>query len=122
VRLLLDTHAFIGWDDNKLPRATTKAIQHADAVYVSSATAWEIAIKSGIGKLARRASVLKALSDYDFVELPIAIRHAELVRSLPPIHRDPFDRILIAQAQCEGLTLVSNDARIRDYPVPLLWT
>jgi PIN domain nuclease of toxin-antitoxin system len=121
VRLLLDTHAFIAWDDDALPKRTVKAIQVADEVYVSAASAWEIAIKSGTGKLAQRASVLRALDDYAFRELPIQILHAERVRSLPAIHRDPFDRILIAQALCEGLTLVSNDALIRKYKVPQLW-
>jgi PIN domain nuclease of toxin-antitoxin system len=121
VRLLLDTHAFIAWDDNVLPKRAVKAIQAADDVYVSAATAWEISIKSGSGKLARRASVLKALEDYQFRELAIQIQHAERVRSLPGIHRDPFDRILIAQALCEGLTLVTNDALICKYEVSRLW-
>jgi PIN domain nuclease of toxin-antitoxin system len=122
VRLLLDTHTFIAWDDNKLPKQVTKAIQEAQEVYVSSAVAWEIAIKCGIGKLAARANVVTALGEYDFQELPITILHAQQVRSLPPIHRDPFDRILIAQAQCEDLTLVSNDAMVCQYSVPIFWT
>jgi PIN domain nuclease of toxin-antitoxin system len=73
LRLLLDTHAFIAWDDNTLPKRTVKAIQSADEVHVSAATAWEIAIKSGTGKLERRASVLKALLDYDFRELSLGM-------------------------------------------------
>jgi PIN domain nuclease of toxin-antitoxin system len=121
MRLLLDTHAFIAWDDDVLPKAVSRAVQEADEVFVSSASAWEIAIKSGTGKLARRKSVTKALSDYDFLELTIQIRHAEQVRTLPLIHRDPFDRILIAQAQCEGLTLVSKDTIVRKYAVATLW-
>jgi PIN domain nuclease of toxin-antitoxin system len=121
VRLLLDTHAFIDWDDNKLPKRVTRAIQDALEVYVSSACAWEIAIKSGSGKLSARASVATALLDYDFIELPITIRHAEQVRVLPLIHRDPFDRILLAQAQCEGLTLVSKDSKVRRYGVSVFW-
>lgn len=70
----------------------------------------------------RGGSVADAIADYGFTELPIAVVHAEAVRGLPPHHRDPFDRLLVAQARVEGLTLVSRDPALRPYGVPIEWT
>jgi PIN domain nuclease of toxin-antitoxin system len=122
LRLLLDTHALVWWDNDALPARVVKRIRDADEVYVSAATAWEIAIKSTLGKIEARGTVSQTLLDYGFVELPISIDHAEAVRTLPNQHRDPFDRILVAQARIEGLTLVSRDRALRLYDAPVVWT
>ena len=91
-------------------------------MYVSAVTAWEIAIKSALGKIVVRGSVADAITDYGFVALPVTVDHADAVRALPPHHRDPFDRLLIVQAQLEGLTLVTRDAAFADYDVEVLWS
>jgi PIN domain nuclease of toxin-antitoxin system len=121
VRLLLDTHAFIWWDNGRLPRRITAQIQQADEVYVSAVTAWEIAIKSGLGKLVARGTVADAIADYGFSPLPVTVEHADAVRVLPPHHRDPFDRLLVVQARIEEIALVTRDAAFRLYGVKLLW-
>jgi PIN domain nuclease of toxin-antitoxin system len=122
VNLLLDTHAFIWWDENRLPAGVTRLIQEADAVYVSAVSAWEIAIKSALGKIAVRGTVAAAVDDYGFSPLPVTIEHADAVRALPAHHKDPFDRLLVAQARIEGLTLVSHDAAFGAYGIPVRWT
>ncbi len=119
--LLLDTHTFIWWDGGKLPRAVVKRIQAAGQVYVSAASAWEISIKASLGKLEARALVADASREYGFLPLPISLEHADAVRSLTLRHRDPFDRILIVQAIAEGLALVSKDALVAGYGVPVVW-
>jgi len=121
VNLLLDTHAFVWWDNAKLPKGVVARIRKATDVYVSAATAWEISIKSALGKIAVRGDLGEALADYGFLELPISIAHAEAVRALPAIHRDPFDRILVAQAVVEDLVIVSNDETLERYPVRVAW-
>jgi PIN domain nuclease of toxin-antitoxin system len=121
LRLLLDTHAFVWWDDAKLPKAVIRRIQRADDVLVSAVVAWEIAIKSALGKMTARGSVAEAIADYGFTELPIGIAHADAVRRLPEHHRDPFDRMLVAQALVEDLVLVSADAALARYKVPIVW-
>ena len=121
MRLLLDTHAFIWWDNGRLPRRTTVQIQEADEVYVSAVTAWEIAIKSALGKITARGTVADAIADYGFSPLPVTIEHADAVGSLPPHHRDPFDRLLIAQAQLDSLTILTADKVFEQYEVPIHW-
>lgn len=121
MRLLLDTHTLIWWDDDRLPRSVTAAIQAADAVYISAATAWEVAIKSALGKLVARGTVEDTIRDYGFSTLPISVRHADAVRALPPHHRDPFDRLLIVQAQAEELTIVTRDPVFKLYDVTVRW-
>jgi PIN domain nuclease of toxin-antitoxin system len=121
VKLLLDTHVFVWWDDGKLPRAVTRRIQRAEDVLVSAVTAWEIAIKSALGKMTAKASVAKAIADYAFKELPISVAHADAVRGLPAHHRDPFDRMLVAQAMVEDLVIVSADPLVRRYRVAVVW-
>jgi PIN domain nuclease of toxin-antitoxin system len=121
LRLLLDTHTFLCWDEGKLPARVIRRIRAGEQVLFSSASAWEIAIKAGLGKIAVTASVTDALADYGFEELPVRCAHAELVRALPPLHRDPFDRMLVAQAICEGLTIVTKDSQVRAYAVAALW-
>jgi PIN domain nuclease of toxin-antitoxin system len=119
--LLLDTHVLLWWldDPGRLSRAARKAIQDgANPVYVSAAVAWEIAIKKALGKLDAPDNLEDVLEANRFRPLPIPIPHALAVRSLPDHHRDPFDRILIAQALHEGFRLVNRDAEIARYPVP----
>jgi PIN domain nuclease of toxin-antitoxin system len=125
VRLLLDTHALL-WAlarPAKLPAPTAAAIRDpVNAVFVSAASAWEIAIKAGLGKLSVDLDeVVRTSTDAGFEELAVTLVHARRVRTLPARHRDPFDRMLVAQALEEGLTIVTRDAAIGDYAVPTLW-
>jgi PIN domain nuclease of toxin-antitoxin system len=123
MRLLLDTHVLLWWleDPKRLSRAARKAIQEgANPVYVSAAVAWEITIKKALGKLDAPDNLEDVLEANRFLPLPITIPHALAVRSLPNHHRDPFDRILIAQALHEGFYLVNRDSEIAKYPVPQL--
>ena len=121
MNLLLDTHVLIWWDEGaSLPNAVKKAIHQAPEVFVSSASAWEIAIKTVLGRLAPRRTVREAVAESGFAELPVTFRHTERLLTLPPHHRDPFDRLLIAQALEERLTLVTRDTAFRRYKVPLL--
>jgi PIN domain nuclease of toxin-antitoxin system len=121
VRLLLDTHTFLWWDDGSLAKAVCRRIERADDVFVSAATAWEISIKAALGKISARGSVRRAIDDYGFSELVVTMEHAEEVRLLPLHHRDPFDRLIVAQARLEKLTVVSKDPILPAYGVPVLW-
>jgi PIN domain nuclease of toxin-antitoxin system len=121
VRLLLDTHVLIWWDEGaRLSERSAEAIRAADQVYVSAASAWEIAIKASLGRLDPRRSVTDAIVESGFEELPVRAAHAESIRDLPPHHRDPFDRILIAQALAEGLTVVTRARIFSEYDVRTL--
>lgn len=123
MNLLLDTHILLWWlaDDPQLPRAAAEAIQVPDnTVLVSAATAWEIAIKSAAGRLEAPDDLLDALEVNDFETLPITAAHALAAGRLPAHHADPFDRMLVAQAQAEGLTIVTVDRRFPPYGVDLL--
>jgi PIN domain nuclease of toxin-antitoxin system len=118
VNLLLDTHVLIWWDEGRpLAAAARQAIEGADSVYVSAASAWEVAIKIGLGRLRPTRTVQEAVEESGFLELPITVRHAERVAALPAHHRDPFDRLLVAQAEVEGLTLVTRDPVFGRYAV-----
>jgi len=120
VNLLLDTHTLLWWlsDDPKLSTGTRQAIADASSVvYVSAVTLWEIAIKSTLGKLELPDDFDDVLATQEFWELPLNWEHARRSRDLPWIHRDPFDRMLIAQAQVEALTLASTDSQVRKYGV-----
>ena len=123
-RLLLDTHVFLWWrsDSRKLRAAARRAIAVADVVFVSAATAWEAALKIALGRLRVPDTIEAGVVDSGFEKLPIALPHAEAAARLPPHHADPFDRMLVAQAQIEGLTLVTHDRRLGRYEVELLWT
>lgn len=122
-RLLLDTHVVLWWrdDDARLGRAARQAIRDGTTVYVSLASAWEAAIKMSIGKLRLPATFEHEVRDSDFEPLPITFAHTEAVAALPLHHRDPFDRMLVAQCQVEGLVLVTHDRRIEPYAVRVLW-
>lgn len=118
MRLLLDTHIFL-WcikDDRQLSRIVKSKILQATDVYVSSASIWEAAIKIKLKKLdADLNHLIEEITGSGFLELPITARHAAAVAQLPDIHRDPFDRILVAQAICEPLTFLTADAILKDY-------
>jgi PIN domain nuclease of toxin-antitoxin system len=122
-RLLLDTHVFLWWrgDSRRLGRAARQAIVDAEVVFVSAATAWEAAIKVAIGRLRIPESVEAGVVDSGFEKLPISFAHAEAAAALPPHHSDPFDRMLVAQAQCENLALVTHDRHLQPYDVQILW-
>ncbi len=123
MRLLLDTHAFLWWDsgDSLLPDTFQFAIASpTNQVYVSAVTVWEIAIKRASGKLNYGRSVGKAIEEHGFQPIPITVEQAEWAGGLPQLHRDPFDRLLVAQAQLEGLILVTADEQILRYQVPHL--
>lgn len=118
MRLLLDTHAFIWWstDDERLGRKAHHAIENpTNAVHVSAVSAWEIALKRSLGRLDARENLVEWIAGSGFAELPIEIGHAVASADLPWHHRDPFDRMLIAQAQLERLTLVTRDTQIAKY-------
>lgn len=123
-RLLLDTHAFLWWRAGAgrlLPEARD-AIASAALVFVSAASAWEAGIKAALGRLRIPAPFESGVVDSGFTPLPITFSHAAAAAALPPLHQDPFDRMLVAQAQVEGLVLVSHDRQLAAYAVELLRT
>lgn len=120
--LLLDTEALIWWDAND-PRLGGQArarIQQAADVYVSAASAWEIVIKVALGKLRTSRRPSQVVADAGFHMLPVTFEHAETVRPLPPHHHDPFDRLILATAMSERLTIVTSDQAFARYGVPLV--
>jgi len=117
---LLDTHVILWWLDNpsQLSDAARKAIADADShIFVSAAVAWEMAIKKSVGRLDFPGNLPDVLSSGDIDVLDINLRHALAVADLPTHHHDPFDRIQIAQANLENLTLITRDKDIRKYDV-----
>lgn len=128
MRLLLDTHALIWWlaGDEKLGRRAREAISdEANLVAVSAASAMEVATKFRIGKLPDAALLAQdfeaIIASQGFTELGISVRHARLAGEMGIDHKDPFDRLLIAQALSEDLALVSNEARFDDFAVTRVW-
>jgi PIN domain nuclease of toxin-antitoxin system len=123
VTLLLDTHIVLWWwlDKPRLKQEARQVIAASDVVWVSAASAWEVAIKEAIGKLRLPEAFSTMVTGGHFSELPIAFLHTERLKSLPSHHRDPFDRMLVAQAQVEGATLVTHDRRFQPYDVPIVW-
>ena len=124
--LLLDTHAYYWFvaDDERLPQTAKTQIEMEKEVFVSIVSFWEMAIKASLGKLTLPQPIQIMLDDAvqrGFNLLPSGGAHLEKLSLLPWIHRDPFDRLLICQAQAEGLTLVSADENIRKYDVKTLW-
>ncbi|GAA5184671.1 type II toxin-antitoxin system VapC family toxin [Rugosimonospora acidiphila] len=122
MKLLIDTHVVIWWlaDDPTLSDDIKVRLDHEPDVFVSAATLWEVAIKQAVGKLKEPADLPERIRDSGFRELTITSQHAVTAGRLPLIHRDPFDRMLVAQAQCEDLTLVTRDPEIQKYDVTLL--
>ncbi|GAA3734207.1 type II toxin-antitoxin system VapC family toxin [Spinactinospora alkalitolerans] len=122
MRLLLDTHILLWWleESPKLSASLRALLISEDEIFVSSATAWEMSIKSAQGKLSVPDDLTAALRYYGFQELPISVAHGLRAGALPRHHGDPFDRILVAQAQEEGLTLVTQDGAVQKYDVATL--
>lgn len=123
MKLLLDSQALV-WSLQEPERLSTAAaaaiIKPANDVQVSIASLWELSIKQSIGKLTVAGDLREHIALQSFVELPVLGEHAVAVRDLPLHHRDPFDRMLIAQARCEGLTIVTSDSAFAAYDVALL--
>ncbi len=123
MRLLLDTNALI-WSmarRERIPATALEAIEdRSNNVFVSVVSAWEIEIKAAKGKLELPTDLDSAFAAQSFVHLPVTMKHAYAVETLPPHHRDPFDRMIIAQAHLEGMTLVTSDTEIPRYPVAVL--
>lgn len=128
MRLLLDAHALI-WavnDPARLgPQARVELSNPANEVVLSAGTIWELAIKSGLGKLTLgqpyRQWMARSISDLGATILPVTVEYVDAQANLPPHHRDPFDRLLIAQAQVEQIAIVSGDALLDQYGVPRIW-
>ncbi|MGH3488618.1 MAG: type II toxin-antitoxin system VapC family toxin [Actinopolymorphaceae bacterium] len=122
MRMLLDTHVVLWWlaDDPTLADEVKSTIDDELDVFVSAATVWEIGIKQALGKLQSPLDLGAQVRDSDLGELPIRFDHAIAAAALPRVHRDPFDRMLIAQARCERLTLVTRDPTIQTYDVDTL--
>lgn len=118
-RFLLDTHVVLWWlaGDPELSEDVKTTIDDEIEVYVSAATVWEVAIKQGIGKLKAEVDLAEAIEESDLRPLPISHAHARAAGQLPLHHRDPFDRMLVAQARSEDLTLVTRDQAIHAYDV-----
>jgi len=122
VSLLLDTHVVLWWllDDTTLPEELKARLDDDPEVWVSAATVWEVGLKESIGKLQGPPDLLDEIAQSGFRRLPITFEHAVAVGRLPLLHRDPFDRMLVAQARCDGHTLVTRDPQIHRYEVDLL--
>ena len=122
MKLLLDTHVALWWhaDDRRLRAPGRRAIADAAEVWVSAASAWEIAIKTALGKVRPPGPFAEAVETSGFRPLPITFRHAAEAGTLPVHHRDPFDRMLVAQARLEGLTLVTHDEVFDRYAITVL--
>jgi PIN domain nuclease of toxin-antitoxin system len=128
LRLLLDTRAFLWWlagDDALSATAKAAMADEGNDIFVSAASTWEITTKHRIGKLPGVAAIVadldRTIVDQGFVGLPISLRHGQVAGALPGSHRDPFDRMLIAQAMLENLVLVSNERPFDAYGVGRLW-
>ena len=117
-RLLLDTHVLIWWLANDMelgPEAKAMIAEPRNVIAVSAASTWEISIKRALGKIVVPEDMDAIVEDEGFIKLPISLFHGEQAGSLPAYHRDPFDRMLIAQAQAEGLEIVTGDAKFAQY-------
>ena len=123
MNVLLDTHVALWWLDDHpklLPKYREIITDTNNLIYVSAATVWEINIKAGLGKLVISDTYLDVLRREGFLELDVNWSHAQRVGELPAIHSDPFDRLLIAQAQIEKLTFLSVDKFVRKYDLQVL--
>jgi PIN domain nuclease of toxin-antitoxin system len=128
VRLLLDTHTIFWWmtGDPKLSASASALVQDkANSIYVSIGSAWEFAIKVGLGKWPEAETLIAGfendIRDEGFIVLPITVPHVRSAGLMVAAHRDPFDRLLAAQAFAEGLTLVTTDAKLASLGAPVIW-
>ena len=128
MKLLIDTHVAIWWMSKReklSPKVKAMLLDDANSLYISIVSAWEVAIKTSLGKLPEfdgGAKVFIAeMEDNPIVFLPVRKRHVEMVETLPFHHRDPFDRLLIATAKVEGMTILTADENIHQYDVPWIW-
>lgn len=121
-RILIDTHVFLWWLENHpMEKEAADLIRDPqNIVLVSAASLWEIVIKKSIGKLKVKGNLSEEIVKNGFENLPIVASHALELEKLPALHRDPFDRMLIAQARCEHLSLVTHDSKISEYEVPVV--
>jgi len=125
MKLLLDTNALIWWleGSRRLSRPAVDAIDDvSNDVHVSAASAWEISTKARLGKLRFTGSLLARLEKYDVRPLAVTVEHGWVAGALPPVHRDPFDRILVAQARLEELVVVTSDPIFAQYGVAVFAT
>lgn len=115
---------FVWWRarDRRLSQIASEAIANADQVFVSIASAWEAAIKISLGKMRLAEPFEAGIEASEFEKLPIAFSHITGITTLPHHHGDPFDRMLIAQAQVEGLTVVTSDRYFEPYGIKIVWT
>jgi PIN domain nuclease of toxin-antitoxin system len=123
MRFLIDTHVLVWFvsDPRKLPDDVHDALRDFDnEVWVSAATFWEIAMNRERGRMKFHGDVAESLRAASFLELPVRGAHYEAAVALPPIHKDPFDRLLVAQAMAEGMVLVTHDGALAAYNVPML--
>ncbi len=122
MKLLLDTHVLVWWltNDVTLPEAAREAIADASLVAVSAVSTWEISIKKAVGKLEAPDDVEHQVAAHGFTALTVTLAHGTAAGALPRHHEDPFDRMLVAQARFEDLTLVTRDKRLAAYEVPIL--
>jgi len=123
VTVLLDTHVFLWWrlDSARLKLPVRRIIASSDEVLVSVVSAWEAALKRGLGRLKIEEPFASMITDSGFVELPLSFAHVEQFAVLPRLHSDPFDRMLIAQARAEAVTVVTHDRQFEGYGVPIVW-
>lgn len=123
MKLLVDTHVVLWWlgDPDALTDEARDAIASGDnLVLLSAAVVWEIRIKEALKKLSIPKAFEQVLASEVFEELPVRVSHTHLLRRLPSVHRDPFDRMLVAQTQHEGATLVTREAVFDKYRIPIL--
>jgi len=128
MKYLLDTHAFLWFvsEDNRLSSKAQSIIKNSrNDIYFSAVSAWEMSIKIRLGRLSIEEElepfIIKQLSENNFSTLSITIFHSIYTSKLPEIHKDPFDRMIVAQSQVEDMPLISKDKNIKKYKVPVVW-
>lgn len=128
MKLLLDSHAFIWWDENPArlgATASAACFDPANELILSAASAWEMQIKVMLGKLVLRKPLGQVISDQvqqnGLTILPVNLDHILRLDSLPSHHKDPFDRLMVSQAMTEGWPIVSHDLAVAKYPVKIIW-
>ena len=124
MKLLLDAHVVLWWlqDNRQLRTEARRAIARTDIVWVSTATAMELALKASRKRLRLPEPLAITIAMDGFTELQLTVEHTERLATLPIHHGDPFDRVLVAQAQVEGATIVTHDRAFEQYGMPVIWT